>query len=286
VACRAPRMPGRPSERHRVKVLLRAAGLHTVCEEARCPNIAACFGAGTATFLILGDACTRACRFCGVGTSRQPAPPDPDEPARVGRAVAELGLEHAVITSVTRDDLDDGGAGKFAGCIREVRRCSPGTTVEVLVPDFGGARTSLDAVLDATPEVLNHNLETVPRLYPRARPGAGFERSLDVLQQAAGRGNGATLVKSGLMVGLGETREEILAVLERMRQAGCGAVTIGQYLQPNRSCLEVVRRVTDEEFGFYREAAEALGMLVESGPLVRSSFHAREMYIKWKASRS
>lgn len=286
MARRAPRMPGRPSERHRVKVLLRAAGLHTVCEEARCPNIAACFGSGTATFLVLGDACTRECRFCGIGTSRHPAPADPDEPVRVARAVGELGLEHAVITSVTRDDLDDGGAGLFAACIREVRRSSPGTSVEVLVPDFAGAHASLDAVLDAAPEVLNHNLETVPRLYPRARPGAGFERSLDLLRRAAARGGTDLLVKSGLMVGLGEGRDEIEAVLVRMRQAGCEAVTIGQYLQPDRGCLPVARRVPDGEFASYREAAGALGMLVESGPLVRSSFRAREMYGRWKASRS
>lgn len=282
----APRMPGRPSDRHRVKVLLRSAGLSTVCEEARCPNIAACFGWGTATFLILGDACTRGCRFCGIRKTKRPAPPDPDEPVRLARAVAELGLAHTVITSVTRDDLDDGGAGLFVACIREVRRLCPGTTVEVLIPDFKGDRRAIDTVLDAEPDVLNHNVETVPRLYPRVRPGADFARSIGILARAAQQEGTDRLVKSGVMLGVGERPDEVRAVLQHLRDAGCRAVTLGQYLRPDRRCLEVERTVPEEEYRGYREAGEALGMLVEAGPLVRSSYRAREMLARWRGTRS
>ena len=270
------RMPGRLSDRHQVKVRLRKAGLHTVCEEARCPNMAECFGADTATFLILGEVCTRRCRFCAIAKDREPAPPDPDEPRRVAECVAQLGLSHAVVTSVTRDDLPDGGAASFAECVRRIRRLCPETTVELLVPDFSGDRRSLKLVLDSRPEVLNHNVECVPRLYPQVRPRADFGRSLTVLKQAADcRG---VVSKSGLMVGLGETDGEVLEVLSRLKAAGCRALVIGQYLQPTRENLPVSRRVTGGQFAEYRRAGEELGLVILAGPLVRSSYRAREVY--------
>jgi len=270
------RMPGRLSDRHDVKVRLRKAGLHTVCEEARCPNMAECFGADTATFLILGEVCTRRCRFCAITKDRDPAPPDPDEPRRVAECVSQLGLSHAVITSVTRDDLPDGGAELFADCVRQIRQNCPETTVELLVPDFSGDRRSLKLVLDSGPEVLNHNVECVPRLYPRVRAQADFARSLTVLKQAAeSRG---VVAKSGLMVGLGETDAEVVEVLSRLQAAGCRAVVIGQYLQPTRESLPVDRRVTQRQFREYRRAGEEMGLVVLAGPLVRSSYRAREVY--------
>jgi lipoic acid synthetase len=269
-------MPGRLSDRHDVKVRLRKAGLHTVCEEAHCPNMAECFGADTATFLILGDVCTRRCRFCAIAKDREPAPPDPDEPLRVAECVSQLGLTHAVVTSVTRDDLHDGGAGQFVECVRQIRRHCPETTVELLVPDFSGDRRSLKLVLDSRPEVLNHNVECVPRLYPQVRPQADFARSLTVIRRAAdSRG---VVAKSGLMVGLGETDEEVVEVLSRLQAAGCRAVVIGQYLQPTRDSLPVNRRVTTGQFGEYRRAGEEMGLVVLSGQLVRSSYRAREVY--------
>jgi lipoic acid synthetase len=269
-------MPGRLSDRHEVKVRLRKAGLHTVCEEARCPNIAECFGADTATFLILGEVCTRCCRFCAIAKDREPAPPDPDEPRRVAECVAQLGLFHAVVTSVTRDDLTDGGAASFVECVRQIRRLCPETTVELLVPDFRGDRQSLKLVLDSRPEVLNHNVECVPRLYSQVRPQADFGRSLTAIKQAADcRG---VVSKSGLMVGLGETDQEVLEVLSRLQAAGCRAVVIGQYLQPTRDHLPVSRRVTPGQFEEYRRAGEEMGLVVLSGPLVRSSYRARELY--------
>jgi lipoic acid synthetase len=270
------RMPGRLSDRHDVKVRLRKAGLHTVCEEAHCPNMAECFGADTATFMILGEVCTRRCRFCAVVKDREPAPPDPDEPRRVAECVSQLGLSHAVVTSVTRDDLPDGGAAVFAECVRQIRKHCPETTVELLVPDFEGDRRSLKLVLDSRPEVLNHNVECVPRLYPQVRPQADFARSLTVLRRAAdSRG---VVAKSGLMVGLGETDEEVLEVLSRLRAAGCRAVVIGQYLQPTRENLPVSRRVAAGQFEEYRRAGEEMGLVVLSGQLVRSSYRAREVY--------
>jgi len=276
-----PRMPGRLSDRHEVKVRLRQAGLHTVCEEARCPNMGECFRAGTATFLILGDACTRRCGFCAVSRDRAPLPPDADEPRRVAEAVQQLGLDHAVITSVTRDDLPDGGADLFAACIRHIRSRCPGTSVEVLVPDFRGDERAVAVVLHEHPDVFNHNVETVPRLYPEVRPGADFSRSLRVLTQAASTG---VVVKSGLMVGLGESEAEVGAVLADLRAAGCQWVTVGQYLRPVRDRLRVARQVEEEEYTRYRTRGESLGLRVVAGPLVRSSFRAAEVWGEMKGS--
>ena len=267
-------MPGRLSERHAVKVVLRRAKLHTVCEEARCPNMGDCFGRHTATFLVLGDTCSRNCGFCSIGHGR-PAPPDADEPRRVAEAVGQLGIRHVVITSVTRDDLPDGGAGHFVGCLHEIRARNPGVTVELLVPDFAGQRSALETVLAEKPDVLNHNLETVPRLYRRVRPQADFRRSLQLLARAREAG-GEVVVKSGLMVGLGETRQEVEEVLRDLARAGCQVVTIGQYLQPTRQSLPVERLVEEEEYRHYRRLGTELGLVVVAGRLVRSSYRARE----------
>jgi lipoyl synthase len=256
-----------------VRRLMSLHGLHSVCEEALCPNQFECWGRGTATFLILGDVCTRGCGFCAV-TSGAPASPDATEPEMVARASAALGLRHLVITSVTRDDLADGGASLFADCVHQVRQYSPGCTVELLVPDFQGDARALSVVMKARPEVLGHNLETVPRLYPRVRPEADFQRSLELLRRAkAIRPEGLT--KSGLMVGLGETREELLECMQRLRDVDCDIVTVGQYLSPTRRHLPVVRYYPPEEFGALREAGQHAGFRwVEAGPLVRSSYHA------------
>ena len=249
-----------------------AAGLRTVCRGARCPNIFECFSKGTATFLILGGTCTRGCAFCNI-VAGTPEPADPDEPERLGRAVAQLKLSHAVITSVTRDDLQDGGAGQFAAAIRAVRRHAPGATVEVLTPDFAGDAAALDAVLDACPDVFNHNVETVPRLYPTVRAGADYARSLAVLARAARRGR--VVVKSGFMLGLGETEAECDATLQDLVAAGCGMVTVGQYLRPSRRNLPVIRYAPPGEF----EALAALGRRrgiaeMVCAPLARSSYKA------------
>jgi len=253
--------------------LMRSKDLHTVCEEARCPNMAECWGAGTATFMILGDTCTRSCGFCAVKTGR-PNELDHQEPARVGEAVARMGLGHAVVTSVNRDELDDGGAAMFAETIREIRRRSPGTTVEVLIPDFRGVVTALDAVLAERPEILNHNTETVPRLYPRVRPQAVYERSLAVLRHT--KLNSPDIVcKSGIMVGLGESRDEVLHTMRDIRDQGTNVLTIGQYLRPSPDHLPIERYWTPDEFADLRDAGMAMGYRhVESGPLVRSSYHA------------
>ncbi len=265
------RLPSGPAYEG-LRRLMRSKDLHTVCEEARCPNMAECWGAGTATFMILGDVCTRSCGFCAVTTGR-PGTVDPDEPARVGEAVARMGLGHAVVTSVNRDELPDGGAGIFAETIREIRRRSPGTTVEVLVPDFLGKPQALDAVLAAAPEVLSHNVETVPRLYARVRPQARYERSLAVLRRIAERGG--TVCKSGIMVGLGETREEVLATMRDVAEQGTRVLTIGQYLRPSPVHLPIERYWSPAEFAELRDAGMAMGYgHVESGPLVRSSYHA------------
>ncbi|MFB3908975.1 MAG: lipoyl synthase [Candidatus Eisenbacteria bacterium] len=245
--------------------------LHTVCESARCPNIGECWGAGTATFMILGNICTRGCRFCAVITGR-PTELDREEPERVAQAIASMPVRHAVITSVDRDELPDGGASVFAATIRAIRRRTPQVTVEVLIPDFLGDRAALDVVLDERPEVLNHNVETVPRLYRKVRPQARYERSLWVLQRARSRG---LVTKSSLMVGLGEEEAEIVQVLRDLRSVDCGIATIGQYLQPTAQHLPVRRWVTLEEFDRYRQAGQELGFEhIESGPLVRSSYHA------------
>ena len=258
---------------HQLKRLMRSKHLHTVCEEAHCPNIGECWGHRTATFLILGDVCTRNCRFCNVQSGR-PGPPDPDEPRHVAEAVREMGLRHAVITSVTRDDLPDGGASVFAEVVRQIRALVPGCTVEVLIPDFQGDVEALRIVMEACPDVLNHNVETVPRLFPRIQPRNRYEWSLRILKEAK-RLQPGVLTKSGLMVGLGETEAEVLTVMEDLRGVGVDILTVGQYLQPSRSHWPVARYYTPEEFDAFREQGLRMGFRwVESGPLVRSSFHA------------
>ena len=255
----------------RVRQALRQGRLHTVCESARCPNCHECWNQGTATFLILGDACTRGCRFCAIRREKG-APPDPGEPEAVARAATELGLRHVVATSVTRDDLPDGGAAQFVATIRAVRAHLPETTVEVLIPDFGGERAALDRVLHERPDVLNHNVETVPRLYPRVRPGADFARSLAILQHASESG---LRTKSGFMVGLGESEREVRELLRELRQVGCRHVTIGQYLTPTRENLPVQRYFAPQEFAAWAALARQLGFeQAAAGPLVRSSYHA------------
>lgn len=255
-----------------VSGLLADLSLNTVCQSAHCPNIGECFGSGTATFLILGNACTRDCRFCAVPHGAPPAV-DPAEPAQVARAVAALGLRHAVITSVTRDDLPRGGAGQFAACIRAIRQATPGSTVEVLIPDFAGDAAAVEIVLDACPEVFNHNIETVPRLYGAVRPQADYRRSLAVLAAAARRGR--ALVKSGIMLGLGETEPEVRAVFADLAAAGVRALTVGQYLRPSPAHLAVAEYVTPDRFQSYAEMAYSLGFTyVAAAPLVRSSYHA------------
>jgi lipoic acid synthetase len=259
----------------RVRALLRRAALHTVCEEAACPNIGECFQAGTATFLILGDICTRACRFCAIATGR-PQPVDAEEPRRVAETVALLGLRHAVITSVTRDDLPDGGAGAFAATIREVRRLSPSTSVEVLIPDLCGDWTALAMIAGAGPDILNHNVETVPRLYRSVRPQAVYARSLDLLRRAKSL-EPEMLTKSGVMVGLGEEPAEIRQVMADLRDAGCDILTLGQYLRPSVKHLPVALFYSPQEFDELAADARALGFRhVESGPLIRSSYRAAE----------
>ncbi|MDH7601662.1 MAG: lipoyl synthase [Armatimonadota bacterium] len=258
-----------------VRRLVESKRLHTVCQSANCPNIGECWRARTATFMILGNICTRNCRFCAVQHG-EPQPADPDEPRRVAQAVAYLKLKHAVITSVTRDDLPDGGASLFAETIRLIRSSVTGCTVEVLVPDFQGEWTALDTVLSAGPEVLNHNVETVPRLYADIRPQARYERSLELLKRAKGRAR----TKSGLMVGVGETWEEVLQTMRDLRGVGCDVITIGQYLAPSRRHAAVVRFYTPEEFEELRQVGLEMGFArVESGPLVRSSYHAAECVV-------
>jgi|WetSurMetagenome_2_1015567.scaffolds.fasta_scaffold01170_4 lipoyl synthase len=254
---------------------LREDCLHTVCEEAHCPNSGECFTRGTATFLILGDICTRSCGFCGIAHG-SPRPVDADEPRRVIAAIRRMGISHAVATSVTRDDLPDGGASLFAEIIERARRELPAVSMEVLVPDFNGNRTALNAVLAAGPNVFNHNVETVARLYPAVRPQADYQRSLTMLAYAAARGPDVK-VKSGIMVGLGESYAEVESTLSDLRSFGCEIVTIGQYLRPSQSQLPVVEYITPEQFAAYRDLALGLGFFgVSSGPFVRSSYHAEE----------
>jgi lipoic acid synthetase len=258
---------------HQLKTLMREHRLHTVCEEARCPNIGECWNAGTATFMILGDVCTRACGFCAV-TSGRPGPIDELEPLRLARAVELLGLDYCVITSVNRDDQPDGGAHVFARCINAIRYRCPDTRVEVLIPDFMGNWDALRVVVEARPFVLNHNVETVPRLYPKVRFRARYERSLELLARARRLAPGM-LTKSGLMVGLGETIDEVFAVMRDLRDAGVDIVTIGQYLRPTARHLPVQRYYAPEEYEAFREEGRRLGIRhVEAGPLVRSSYHA------------
>ncbi len=259
---------------HAVKQALRAHGLHTVCEEASCPNIGECFGKGTATFMILGDLCTRRCPFCDVAHGR-PKPPDANEPLNLAVTIRDMALRYVVITSVDRDDLRDGGAGHFAQCIRAVRTHSPGTVIEVLVPDFRGRLDkALDALDAAPPDVMNHNLETVPRLYKQARPGADYGHSLRLLQDFKAR-HPDIPTKSGLMVGLGETDEEILQVMRDLRAHQVDMLTVGQYLQPTGGHLPVLRYVEPAQFEVFQREALALGFRhAACGPLVRSSYHA------------
>jgi lipoic acid synthetase len=259
---------------YEVKRKLREHGLHTVCEEASCPNIGECFGKGTATFMILGDLCTRRCPFCDVAHGR-PKPPDAAEPVNLGRTVAGLRLKYVVITSVDRDDLRDGGAKHFADCIRAVREHSPGTRIEVLTPDFRGRlEKALDALALGLPDVMNHNLETVPRLYKAARPGANYAHSLRLLLDFKARFPGIP-TKSGIMVGLGETDDEILQVMRDLRAHGVDMLTVGQYLQPTAGHLPVLRYVEPARFKDYEREALAMGFAhAACGPLVRSSYHA------------
>ncbi len=253
--------------------VVRSLGLHTVCEEAQCPNLGECWAQRTATFMLLGDRCTRNCRFCAVDHG-PPHPLDQDEPRRVAEAVARLGLRYVVVTSVNRDDLPDGGAGQFAETARQVRERTPHCTVEVLIPDFQGDHAALARVVDSPIAVLNHNLETVPRLYKQARPGASYERSLGILAEAK-RIRRALRTKTGVMLGLGEEMSEIRAVLRDLHAVGCDVLTLGQYLSPSRQHLPVARYVTPAEFAVLGEEARGLGFAhVEAGPLVRSSYHA------------
>ena len=256
-----------------IKHTMRGLNLHTVCEEAMCPNIGECWGSGTGTFLILGDTCTRSCGFCNIKTGR-PEVLDLMEPERVARAIQQMGLKHAVITSVNRDELPDGGASVFARTIRRARQLVPGLSIEVLIPDFKGDEIALKTVMDARPEILNHNTETVPRLYLTVRPQADYQQTLRVLRRAKEM-DPTALTKSGLMVGLGEEKDELLRVFEDLRAQGVDILTVGQYLRPSLRHLPVVRYYHPDEFAELRAAALAMGFAwVESGPLVRSSYHA------------
>ncbi len=258
-----------------VQKLMRSKVLHTVCEEAMCPNIGECWGRGTATFLVLGDTCTRSCAFCNIRTGR-PGPVDEDEPERVAQAIKEMQLRHAVLTSVDRDDQPDGGAHIFARCLELIHQMVPSCTVEVLIPDFKGRRDALALVMDARPDILNHNVETVPRLYPAARPQADYGQSLRVLQMARALDPQAT-TKSGIMVGLGETWDELIAVMHDLRAHDVDILTIGQYLRPGPNNLPIARYWHPDEFNRLHQQGLAMGFSwVESGPLVRSSYHADE----------
>ncbi len=261
----------------KVKSILERGALHTVCEEARCPNLGECFSQGTATFLILGEVCTRNCGFCAVEHGI-PSPPDETEPQRIAKAVREMGIRYAVITSVTRDDLSDGGASLFSQTIRLIKKIDHHIKIEVLIPDFKGDPSALEQVLRASPDVMNHNIETISRLYPSVRPQADYHRSLSLLKQSK-KSRPHLLTKSGFMLGLGETKAEVLELLEDLRKVGCDFLTIGQYLQPRPDCLPVVQFIPPEEFEEYKKKAEEMGFrAVASGPFVRSSFHAFEMF--------
>src|SRR6202795_1609635 len=259
-----------------LKRIMRTLDLHTVCESARCPNMGECWEHGTATFMILGDICTRACGFCAVPSGKPAGPPDEEEPFRVAEAVARMGLRYAVVTSVNRDDQPDGGAAIFARTISEIRQRVPSCKVEVLIPDFCGGWSALEAVIAAHPDVLNHNTETVPRLYHEVRKGAVYGRSLELLRRAKSLAPEMP-TKTGLMLGLGEEREEVLAAMRDLAAQGTDILTLGQYLQPTREHLPIVRYVHPDEFAEYKKLGEQMGFAhVESGPLVRSSYHAFE----------
>ncbi|MDQ7788066.1 MAG: lipoyl synthase [Thermodesulfovibrionales bacterium] len=262
---------------HNTKRLMRSFGLSTVCEEARCPNVGECFSRPTAAFMILGSKCTRNCGFCSVA-SAAPDPPDLEEPARVAMAAKEMGLRYVVITSVTRDDLYDGGAGHFAATVSHIRRCLPQAKVEILTPDFRGDLNSLEVVIHSKPDVFNHNIETVPRLYPSVRPHADYTRSLFLLEYVKKTSPGI-YTKSGLMLGLGEEINEVIKVLKDLRSAGCDLLTIGQYLRPSKMQLPVVEYISPDMFESLRITALSLGFrFVASAPQVRSSMNAEEMY--------
>ena len=260
---------------HDVRKLVKQHHLHTVCQSAHCPNIGDCWGQRTATFMILGDICTRNCQFCAV-TSGTPQAVDQDEPRRVAEAVKKLSLRYVVITSVTRDDLPDSGAAIFTDTIREIRKAVPACKVEVLIPDFNGLESALSVVIESNPDVLNHNIETVPSLYPTVRPEADYYRSIRVLEYAKHQG---MLIKTGLMLGLGETDDEVLAVMRHLREVDCDILTLGQYLQPSSEHLPIDRYLTPAEFNQFKMTGEEIGFRhVEAGPLVRSSFHAASSF--------
>lgn len=280
------RLPGGGEFAH-LRAVLRRYNLHTVCEEARCPNLAECWGEGTATFMLLGATCTRNCRFCAVRSGRKGDPLDPEEPEKVARAVEELGLSYVVLTSVTRDDLPDGGAHHFAGTVRAIKEMRPGSLVEALIPDFQADPAALERVVQAEPTVIGHNLETVERLTPEVRDRrASYRQSLEVLQTIKGL-NPKIYTKSSLMLGLGETADEVQQAMHDLREHGVDILTLGQYLQPTRRHLPVQEYITPEQFGRYRELGERLGFLyVASGPLVRSSYRAGEFFIQGISQRS
>lgn len=267
-----------------LKQLMQDLRLHTVCEEAHCPNIGECWEHRAATFMILGDVCTRNCAYCAVAHGT-PAPLDRDEPARLAAAVERMGLRHVVITSVDRDDLPNGGAEMFAAAIAEIRRCTPGTSVEVLIPDFKGSEAALRLVVDAAPDILNHNLETIDRLYRLARPGGRYQRALALLARAKELAP-ALLTKSGIMCGLGEEWDELLAAMRDVRAQGVDILTLGQYLRPSREHLPIARYYTPDDFAELRRLGLAMGYRhVEAGPLVRSSYHAWEQVERATAPR-
>ena len=263
---------------HEVKSRMRRAGLHTVCEEARCPNRGECFTRGTATFLINGRVCTRSCGYCAVAHGRPPAL-DPTEPAQLAEAAREMGLRHVVLTSVDRDDLPDGGAAAFVECIRLLQGLRPAPSVEVLTPDFRGDMEQVDRILEAGPQVYNHNVETVARLYREVRRSGRYEWALDVLRRVADTAPGM-IRKSGIIVGLGETADEVAGVLDDLADAGCQVVTIGQYLQPTREQVEVVRFWTPDEFAELETIGRSIGLEIFAGPFVRSSYRAEEAYLR------
>lgn len=260
-----------------VKEILRDLNLNTVCEEASCPNIGECFNGGTATFLIMGPACTRACPYCDIDFEKKPQPLNPLEPLNLAEAVRRMNLSHVVITSVNRDDLADGGASQFVRCIEEIRKVSPRTTIEVLIPDLCGNWEALRLIIESKPEVLNHNTETVPRLYKKTRPQGDYERSLELLKKTREL-SAQIYTKSGIMVGLGETDEEVRQVMRDLRTVDCDILTIGQYLQPTAKHLQLKEFINPEQFDLWRKYGESLGFLqVVSSPLTRSSYHAAEV---------
>ena len=269
---------------HDIRSVMARGHLHTVCDEARCPNRSECFSRGTATFLIMGDVCTRSCRYCSIAHGR-PSPLDPEEPAELARAVVAMGLKHVVVTSVDRDDLADGGAAHFAAVIRELHALEPRPTVEVLTPDFRGDAAAVEAVVDAGPDVYNHNVETVRRLYPEVRRQGRYDWAMEVLRLVRRRAP-SMVCKSGIMVGLGEERDEVEETLSDLAGTGCRVVTIGQYLRPTGREIEVVRYWSPDEFAAVETFGRALGLEVVAGPFVRSSYHAEEAFLRVNVSKT